>query len=226
MRSRSNGRVAKSWPIAIGRILSADGYSGTGSPSIRCCIRRIGSEAWLLTDSKLPVTNSAIEWTVDDVAFQADPYEPVQDAVGAVGSGAPFADFRSAIPPIAASRWNGVAVASTGFGLDPEIGTLDELRDLCADYDLGFEAEIGMPLAHETHRSRLLNSPEHPLEEVSISNNPRQVRIARDLGDLGEGEAATSGIAGERHLHRVNPLPFHEQISVRFPGRCWWGVFG
>lgn len=154
---------------------------------------------------------------------------------GAVGSGAPFADFRSAIPPIAASGWNGVAVASFGFELDPEIGTLEELRDLCADYDLGllvmiqtfgegvaghlkhlrrgmeraaavqprhiiclggvdawnlnqakefysvalaYEAEIGIPVAHETHRSRLLHSPWQALE---ILNAFPELKTAMDL---------------------------------------------
>jgi hypothetical protein len=31
-----------------------------------------------------------------------------------------------------------------------------------------------------------------------------------------------AGRAGERRLHRVNPLPLHGQISLRFLGPCWW----
>ena len=154
---------------------------------------------------------------------------------GAVGSGAPFPDFRSAIPRIAESGWDGVSVACVAFEIDPAIGTLEELRDLCAARDLGFcvmiqtfgedvaghveylrremdqvasvephhiiclggadawsleqakefytealacEAETGVPVAHETHRSRLLHSP---WQTVEILNAVPELKTAMDL---------------------------------------------
>ena len=55
---------------------------------------------------------------------------------------------------------------------------------------------------------------------VPILSTQGDGRFCSIFGDLGEDEAATSGLAGERHFHRVNPLPFDEHISLRFLGPC------
>lgn len=55
---------------------------------------------------------------------------------GAVGSGAPYATFRDAIPAIAAEGFDGVAFALIARTFEPDIGELGELRELCDEHDL------------------------------------------------------------------------------------------
>ena len=190
---------------------------------------------------------------------------------GAVGAGAPFADFRSAIPRIAEAGWNGVSVAVIAFQFDPEIGTLEELRELCASHDLGlsvmvhtfgedvaghlehlrremeraasvqphhiichggvdawsleqakefysealeYEAETGIPVAHETHRSRLLHSPWQAMEILEAFP---ELKTAMDLSHwvvmaerlIHDQEAAIELVAS-RAIH-VDARVGHEQ---------------
>ena len=181
---------------------------------------------------------------------------------GAVGSGAPFPNLRTAIPEIAVGGWDGVVVALIAFELDPGIGTLDELRRLCSDHGLElsvmihtsgervddhletmrsdieraaaarphhivchggvdawsidqakefywdalvFEAEFGIPVAHETHRSRLLHSP---WQAVQVLEAFSQLKVALDLSHwvvmserLLEDQRAAIDIAAARAIH-------------------------
>ena len=190
---------------------------------------------------------------------------------GAVGNGAPFADFHSAIPHIVEAGWDGVSVALIAFEFDPEIGTLDELRQLCDDRDLGlsvmvhtfgddvaghlqhlrreldraasvdphhiichggvdawsldqakdfytealgYEANIGIPVAHETHRSRLLHSP---WQTAEILNAFPDLNTALDLSHwvvmaerLIDDQLATIELAASRAIH-VDARVGHEQ---------------
>ncbi len=190
---------------------------------------------------------------------------------GAVGANAPFSDFRGAIPHIAASGWDGVAFALIAFEFEPEIGTLEDLRGLCADHDLGlavmvhsfgsdvdghlahlhqelhtaasiqphhiichggvdawtfdqaseflasalrFESEIGVPVAHETHRSRLLHSPWQATEILTAFPD---LKTAMDLSHwvvmaerLLDDQMDAIALAASRAIH-VDARVGHEQ---------------
>lgn len=190
---------------------------------------------------------------------------------GAVGAGAPFADFRSAIPRIAESDWDGVSVALIAFEFDPEIGTLEELGELCANHNLGlsvmvhtfgedvaghldhlrremeraasvsphhiichggvdawsleqakefysgalaYEAEADIPVAHETHRSRLLHSP---WQAIEILDAFPDLKTALDLSHwvvmserLIHDQEAAIRLAASRAIH-VDARVGHEQ---------------
>ena len=190
---------------------------------------------------------------------------------GAVGAGSPFADFRTAIPKIAKSGWDGVSFALVALEFDPGIGSLDELGRLCNEHDLGLtvmvhtagegvrghlehlrreveraatvqpnhiichggvdawslgqatefysgalalESEIGIPFAHETHRSRLLHSPWQAME---ILQTLPDLRTALDLSHwvvmserlIHDQEQAIT-LAASRAIH-VDARVGHEQ---------------
>ncbi len=190
---------------------------------------------------------------------------------GAVGAGSPFADFRTAIPRIAESGWDGVSFALIALEFDPGIGSLDELRDLCADHGLdlsvmvhtsgegvrghveqlhreveraakmrphhiichggvdawglgqavefysealSLESEIGIPFAHETHRSRLLHSPWQATEVLEAMPD---LRTALDLSHwvvmserLIHDQEPAIRLAASRAIH-VDARVGHEQ---------------
>ena len=61
---------------------------------------------------------------------------------GAVGAGAPYRTFADAIPAIADEGWDGVVFALIARQFEPDIGSLEELRELCDDHDLGLATMI------------------------------------------------------------------------------------
>jgi sugar phosphate isomerase/epimerase len=215
---------------------------------------------------------------------------------GAVGAGAPFADFRSAIPRIAESGWDGVSVALIAFQFDPGIGTLADLGGLCSQYGLGlsvmvhtfgddvsghlghlgrelehaasvephhiichggvdawsldqamefysgaleYEKAVGVAVAHETHRSRLLHSPWQTTEILGAFPN---LRIALDLSHwvvmcerLIHDQEAAIALAASRAIH-IDARVGHEQgpqvpdprdplwASHRDAFESWWDL--
>lgn len=56
---------------------------------------------------------------------------------GVVGAGNPFPTFEEAIPAVAGEGFDGVAFALIARQLEPEIGTLPQLEELCDEHDLG-----------------------------------------------------------------------------------------
>ncbi|MEE8491096.1 MAG: TIM barrel protein [Acidimicrobiia bacterium] len=135
---------------------------------------------------------------------------------GAVGAGSPHPTLQEAIPAVAADGFEGVAFALIAHQLEPGIGSLQQLRELCNEHGLGIatlvqtsgdtvkdhlkrlrsefqetaplksrhlichggrdafddgqavqfysealkmEDDLGLTVAHETHRSRILYNP-------------------------------------------------------------------
>ena len=135
---------------------------------------------------------------------------------GAVGAGSPHPTLKEAIPAVAADGFEGVAFALIAHQLEPGIGSLQQLRELCNEHGLGIatlvqtsgdtvkdhlkrlrsefqeaaplksrhlichggrdafddgqavqfysealkmEDDLGLTVAHETHRSRILYNP-------------------------------------------------------------------